>query len=115
MIEIVITGLGATTPLGGDVASTWAGMLAGRSGVSAITEEWAEELPVKIAAYVKVDPSEVGGTALLGISRPVIKAHGSSDARALKNAVLQAINFVQADVTNEIIKNISHMTIGKAE
>ncbi len=63
----------------------------------------------------KVDPSEVGGTALLGISRPVIKAHGSSDARALKNAVLQAINFVQADVTNEIIKNISHMTIGKAE
>lgn len=59
MTEIVITGLGATTPLGGDVASTWAGMLAGRSGVSAITEEWAEELPVKIAAYVKVDPSEV--------------------------------------------------------
>lgn len=59
MTEIVITGLGATTPLGGDVASTWAGMLAGRSGVRAITEEWAEELPVKIAAYVKVDPSEV--------------------------------------------------------
>ncbi|PKQ24305.1 MAG: beta-ketoacyl-[acyl-carrier-protein] synthase II [Actinobacteria bacterium HGW-Actinobacteria-5] len=59
MTEIVITGLGATTPLGGDVASTWAGMLAGRSGVSAITEGWAEELPVKIAAYVKVDPSEV--------------------------------------------------------
>lgn len=63
----------------------------------------------------KVDPSEVGGTALLGISKPVIKAHGSSDARALKNAILQAINFVQADVTNEIIKNISHMTIGRAE
>ncbi len=59
MTEIVITGLGATTPLGGDVATTWAGMLAGRSGVSAITEEWAEELPVKIAAFVKVDPSEV--------------------------------------------------------
>jgi glycerol-3-phosphate acyltransferase PlsX len=63
----------------------------------------------------KVDPSEVGGTALLGISKPVIKAHGSSDARALKNAILQAVNFVQADVTNEIIKNISHMTIGRAE
>ncbi len=58
MTEIVITGIGATTPLGGDVASTWAGMLSGTSGVSAITEEWAEELPVKIAAYVKVDPSE---------------------------------------------------------
>ncbi|MCC6494868.1 MAG: beta-ketoacyl-[acyl-carrier-protein] synthase family protein [Propionibacteriaceae bacterium] len=59
MTEIVITGLGATTPLGGDLASTWAGLLAGRSGVRAITEEWAEELPVRIAAYVKVDPSEI--------------------------------------------------------
>ncbi len=59
MTEIVITGLGASTPLGGDLASTWAGLLAGTSGVRAITEAWAEELPVKIAAYVKVDPSEV--------------------------------------------------------
>ncbi|HEY3545229.1 MAG TPA: beta-ketoacyl-ACP synthase II [Propionicimonas sp.] len=59
MTEIVITGLGATTPLGGDLASTWAGLLAGRSGVRRITEDWAEELPVKIAAYVKVDPSEI--------------------------------------------------------
>ena len=63
----------------------------------------------------KVDPSEVGGTALLGISKPVIKAHGSSDARALKNAILQAINFVKADVANEIVKNIEYMTIGKTE
>ncbi len=63
----------------------------------------------------KIDPSEVGGTALLGISKPVIKAHGSSDARALKNAILQAINFVNADVANEIVKNIEHMTIPKAE
>lgn len=59
MTEIVITGLGATTPLGGDLASTWAGLLAGKSGVRRITEEWAEELPVKIAAYAAVDPSEV--------------------------------------------------------
>ncbi|PFG16335.1 3-oxoacyl-[acyl-carrier-protein] synthase II [Propionicimonas paludicola] len=59
MTEIVITGLGATTPLGGDLASTWAGMLAGRSGVSAITEEWAAELPARIAAYVAVDPSTI--------------------------------------------------------
>ena len=63
----------------------------------------------------KIDPSEVGGTALLGISKPVIKAHGSSDARALKNAILQAINFVNADVANEIVKNIDLMTITKAE
>lgn len=59
MTEIVITGLGATTPLGGDLASTWAAMLAGRSGVSAITEEWAAELPARIAAFAAVDPSEV--------------------------------------------------------
>ena len=59
MTEIVITGLGATTPLGGDLASTWAGLLAGRSGVRAITEDWVDELPVKIAATVAVDPSEV--------------------------------------------------------
>ena len=59
MTDIVITGLGATTPLGGDLASTWAGMLAGRSGVRAITEEWAEDLPVKIAPFAAVDPAEV--------------------------------------------------------
>ncbi len=59
MTEIVITGLGATTPLGGDLASTWAGLLAGESGVRAITEEWAADLPVRIAAFVKVDPAEV--------------------------------------------------------
>ena len=59
MTEIVITGLGATTPLGGDLASTWAGLLAGKSGVTRIAEEWADELPAKIAASAAVDPSEV--------------------------------------------------------
>jgi len=54
-----VTGLGATTPLGGDVASTWEAMVAGRSGVSALTQEWATPLPVRIAAQLKVDPAEV--------------------------------------------------------
>jgi 3-oxoacyl-[acyl-carrier-protein] synthase II len=58
-IDVVVTGLGATTPLGGDVASTWDAMLAGRSGVSALTQEWAAQLPVRIAAKLAVDPSEV--------------------------------------------------------
>jgi 3-oxoacyl-[acyl-carrier-protein] synthase II len=58
-IDVVVTGLGATTPLGGDVASTWDAMLAGRSGVSALTQEWAGQLPVRIAASLAVDPSEV--------------------------------------------------------
>jgi len=58
-IDVVVTGLGATTPMGGDVASTWDALLAGRSGVSRLTTEWAERLTVKIAAQLKVDPSEV--------------------------------------------------------
>jgi 3-oxoacyl-[acyl-carrier-protein] synthase II len=58
---VVVTGLGATTPLGGDVASTWAAMLAGRSGVGRLTESWAADLPVRIAAQAAVDPVEVVG------------------------------------------------------
>ena len=58
---VVVTGLGATTPLGGDVASTWAAMLAGRSGVRRLTEPWAEELPVRIAAPAAADPAEFVG------------------------------------------------------
>ncbi|HEV8174987.1 MAG TPA: beta-ketoacyl-ACP synthase II [Actinoplanes sp.] len=57
--DVVVTGLGATTPLGGDVASTWDAMLAGRSGVSALTQEWAADLPVRIAAQLAVEPTEV--------------------------------------------------------
>lgn len=60
-----------------------------------------------------MDPSEVGGTAMLGITKPVIKAHGSSDARAIKNAIRQAINFIKADVTEKIAENIELMTVGK--
>ena len=58
-VDVVVTGLGATTPLGGDVASTWDAMLTGRSGVSALTQEWAQQLPVRIAASLAVEPSEV--------------------------------------------------------
>ncbi|MEV4443232.1 beta-ketoacyl-ACP synthase II [Streptomyces sp. NPDC049577] len=57
--QVVVTGLGATTPLGGDAASTWSAMLAGQSGISAIEEEWAAGLPVRIAGRLKVEPTEV--------------------------------------------------------
>ncbi|MHA6793749.1 beta-ketoacyl-[acyl-carrier-protein] synthase family protein [Pseudonocardia bannensis] len=59
--DVVVTGLGATTPLGGDVASTWDALLEGRSGVRRIDAEWVErhQLPVQIAAPLAVDPSEV--------------------------------------------------------
>ena len=62
-----------------------------------------------------LDPSEVGGTALLGISKPVIKAHGSSDARAVRSAVRQAITFMNAGVIESIEKNIAYMRVGKED
>ena len=51
----------------------------------------------------KFDASEHGGAPLLGISKPVIKAHGSSDANAIKNAVRQAISFIESGVNDDII------------
>ncbi|GAA2349578.1 beta-ketoacyl-[acyl-carrier-protein] synthase family protein [Saccharopolyspora halophila] len=59
--DVVITGLGATTPLGGDVASTWDGLLNGRTGVRRLEAEWLDtyELPTKIGSPLAVEPSEV--------------------------------------------------------
>jgi 3-oxoacyl-[acyl-carrier-protein] synthase II len=56
---VVVTGLGATTPLGGDVRSTWQALLAGRSGVRALDQDWAADLPARIAAPALVDPVTV--------------------------------------------------------
>jgi len=59
--RIVVTGLGATTPLGGNVADTWQAVLAGTSGVSLMPFDWVEtyQLPVKIAATIKQAPVDV--------------------------------------------------------
>jgi 3-oxoacyl-[acyl-carrier-protein] synthase II len=56
--RVVVTGLGATTPLGADVASTWKALLAGQSGVRTLTEDWRELLPVHFAARVALEPAE---------------------------------------------------------
>ncbi|MEU1214237.1 beta-ketoacyl-ACP synthase II [Streptomyces sp. NPDC005791] len=56
---VVVTGIGATTPLGGDSASTWEGLMAGRSGVKPLEGERFAELPVRIAALAAVDPGDV--------------------------------------------------------
>ncbi|MEU8567494.1 beta-ketoacyl-ACP synthase II [Streptomyces pathocidini] len=56
---VVVTGIGATTPLGGDTASTWENLVAGRSGVSLLKQDWAVDLPVKIAAQIAVEPGEI--------------------------------------------------------
>jgi 3-oxoacyl-[acyl-carrier-protein] synthase II len=55
--QVVVTGLGAITPVGTDVASTWESLLAGRSGVQKLTEAWAAELPARIAAWAAADPA----------------------------------------------------------
>jgi 3-oxoacyl-[acyl-carrier-protein] synthase II len=59
--RIVVTGLGATTPLGGSITETWDGILAGRSGARTIDADWVTkyELPVTFAAQIAVRPAEV--------------------------------------------------------
>ena len=56
--RVVVTGLGATTPLGADVESTWKALLAGQSGVRLLTEDWRELLPVHFAARVATEPAD---------------------------------------------------------
>ncbi|ACV09166.1 beta-ketoacyl-ACP synthase II [Jonesia denitrificans] len=65
---VVVTGLGATTPLGGDVASTWKAALAGESGARTLDNDWAEKygIGVNFAAQLKVGPEEV-------LARPEMK------------------------------------------
>jgi 3-oxoacyl-[acyl-carrier-protein] synthase II len=55
--QVVVTGLGAISPVGTDVASTWESFLAGRSGVQKLTDAWASELPARIAAWAAADPA----------------------------------------------------------
>ena len=57
--RVVVTGMGTTNPVGGDVASTWDALISGRSGVRRLDDEWADELPVKIAGRVAVEPTEI--------------------------------------------------------
>ena len=62
-----------------------------------------------------LDPSEVGGTAFLGISKPVIKAHGSSDARAITNAILRAREYAESGFIADIEANVSAMKVERVK
>ncbi len=94
-----------------------AGLFLGRE----IKKLFMKNLKTKLAALMVkselrdfkklMDAGEVGGTALLGISKPVIKAHGSSDARAIKNAVRQAVEFSKAGIIEDVQENIEHMRL----
>lgn len=59
----------------------------------------------------KMDSSEVGGTALLGISKPVIKAHGSSDAKAIRSAITKTREYISSGIIEDITKNIDLMRL----
>ena len=58
-----------------------------------------------------LDPSEIGGTPFLGISKPVIKAHGSSDARAICNAILRAKEYAESGFIEDIQRDIELMKV----
>ena len=65
-----------------------------------------------------LDAGEVGGTAFIGISKPVIKAHGSSDDYAIKNAIRQAAKFASSGIIEDITENVEYMRLptgGKGE
>lgn len=59
--KIVVTGIGATTPLGGDARSTWKALLAGQSGISTLEQDWVAkyEVPVTFAGQAKVKAAEI--------------------------------------------------------
>lgn len=67
------------------------------------------------AFKAQLDPDRVGGTAFLGISKPVIKAHGSSGAYAIENAVYQAVKVAESGIVAEIERNIDKMRIESGE
>ena len=86
---------------------------------SALKEMFKKNLLTKLAALLvmpglnafkaRLDPNKVGGTAFIGISKPVIKAHGASNAEAVENAVGQAIQVAESGIVEAIQQNIDKM------
>ena len=62
-----------------------------------------------------MDYKEVGGSALLGVKKPVIKAHGSSDGYAFYNAVRQAQKCISGNVTGEIEAYVAKLAAAEKE
>jgi glycerol-3-phosphate acyltransferase PlsX len=57
----------------------------------------------------KMNPDAIGGTALLGITKPVIKAHGSSNSTAICNAICQAVKVAGSDISGRLESNIARL------
>ena len=92
---------------------------------SLIKEVFYKSLPNKLAALVVkkdlskvkrlMDSSEVGGAPLLGVRKTVIKAHGSSNAKAVKNAIGQAVKFTETGVVEKITASLSEIKEAKEQ
>ena len=86
-----------------------------------IKKMFLKSLKTKIAALLVkdglrqfkklMDAGEVGGTPLMGISKPVIKAHGSSDGFAMKNAIRQAMEYSKSGIIEDITENVEYMRL----
>ena len=95
-------------------ASFMAGMMKGMFKKNLLTKIGALLCKDGIGQFKKrMDYREVGGTMLLGISKPVVKAHGSSDARAIRSAVKQAIEAVNGNMA-EMLQQDMHLIKGSA-
>ncbi|MFS0552991.1 phosphate acyltransferase PlsX [Brevibacillus sp. 179-C9.3 HS] len=92
---------------------------------SQLKQEFTSSLINKVGAAIlkpglvrfkkKMDYAEYGGAPLLGLKSPVIKAHGSSDERAMKNAIVSATRFIQQDVNEVIQQSLQKNTRGESE
>ena len=95
----------------------------GSLAASAIKSIFKKNLLTKLAALLvmpglnefraMMDPNKVGGTAFIGISKPVIKAHGSSNAEAIENAIGQAKQFAESGLIADIEANVELMKVEK--
>lgn len=92
---------------------------------SQLKQEFTSSLINKLGAAIlkpglvrfkkKMDYAEYGGAPLLGLKSPVIKAHGSSNERAMKNAIVSATRFIQQDVNDVIQQSLQKNTLGESE
>ena len=70
-------------------------------------------MPGLNAFKAMLDPNKVGGTAFIGVSKPVLKAHGSSNAEAIENAMVQAVSFAQSGFIAQMEKYAASLTAGE--
>ena len=70
-------------------------------------------MPGLNAFKAMLDPNKVGGTAFIGVSKPVLKAHGSSNAEAIENAMVQAVSFAESGFIAQMEQYAATLTAGE--